>query len=207
MLLLYNTSVQPCPVKRLFKMRSPKTNKKNNVSKKQWLSKALVILESDGVEAIMITRLARELGVSRSGFYWHFKNRQDLLRQLLDFWISAYTGVVSDDPIVRNLDPEKRLFTVMEMVNDKKLSQYDLAINAWAKIDKRARQAMDIAIKIRLDFLRSIFSELGFEGDELEMRTRLFVCYHAWEDTMFSDLSKQKKLLLQKLRHKFFIQK
>ena len=205
---IFTATIQPCPVNIAnYKMKSSKRNKKNNVSKKQWLSKALEILESEGAEAVMITRLARELGVSRSGFYWHFKNRQDLLRQLLDFWIREYTGVVSNNPNVKKLDPEKRLITVMEMIRDKKLTQYDLAINAWAKVDKRAREALDKAIKIRLDFLRSIFSELGFDGDELEMRTRLFVCYHSWEDTMFSDLTRQKKARLQKLRYKFLIKK
>ena len=52
----------------------------------------------------------------------------------------------------------------------------------------------------RLAYLRETFRELGFEGDELEMRTRLFVCYHAWEMSMFGDESEQKLARLQKLR-------
>jgi hypothetical protein len=95
----------------------------------------------------------------------------------------------------------------MEMIRDKRLTKYDLAINAWAKVEPQAHEVLKKAVKIRLDFLRSIFAELGFEGDELEMRTRLFVCYHSWEETMFTDLSSQKQLQLQKLRYKFLIQK
>ncbi|MBC2710457.1 MAG: TetR/AcrR family transcriptional regulator [Desulfosarcina sp.] len=41
-------------------------------------------------------RLAKQLGISRSGFYWHFKNRQDLLQHLLDYWAREYTGVITD---------------------------------------------------------------------------------------------------------------
>lgn len=186
-------------------MKKVKRNQKRHVSKDQWLAKALESLESSGVEGVKIEKLAKALGISRSGFYWHFKNRQDLLEHLLAYWISKYTGVVSNDPNVMKLDPQKRLLTVMEMIRDKNLNKYDLAINAWAKIDPLARKALKKAINIRLAFLRSIFADLGFAGDELEMRTRLFVCYHSWEATMFPDAARQKHL--QKLRHKWFIQR
>lgn len=70
------------------------------------------------------------------------------------------------------------------------------------KIERLAK-ALKKAVNIRLVFLRAIFADLGFDGDELEMRTRLFVCYHSWENTMFADVSRQKHL--HKLRYKLFI--
>ena len=184
-----------------------KPNKIKRVSKEQWLSKALDTLESSGVEAVKIERLAKAFGISRSGFYWHFENRQDLLEHLLDYWVRRYTGVVTDDPDVAKLDPKKRLLTTMEMIRDKQLTKYDLAMNSWARLDSHVHKVVKKVVKMRLDYLRVIFAELGFEGDELEMRTRLFVCYHSWEDTMFPDLSDQKHSKLLKLRHKYLIQK
>lgn len=187
------------------KMKKAKIKKNKRVSKDQWLAKALDTLESSGVEGVKIERFAKALGISRSGFYWHFNNRQDLLEHLLEFWVRKYTGVVSDNPDVKKLDPKKRLLTVMNMIRDKNLTKYDLAINAWVKVDPLARKVVKKVVNIRLGFLRSIFAELGFDGDELEMRARLFVCYHSWEDTMFADVSSQKHL--QKFRYKLFIQK
>jgi AcrR family transcriptional regulator len=185
--------------------KAKKINKR--VSKDQWLAKALDTLESSGVEAVKIERLAKALRVSRSGFYWHFKNRQDLLEHLLDFWVSEYTGVVTDNPDVVKLDPKKRLLTTMEMIRDKQLAKYDLAMTSWAKLDSHVQKVVKKVVKMRLDYLQVIFAELGFEGDELEMRTRLFVCYHSWEDIMFTDLSNQKHSKLLKLRYKYLIQK
>jgi len=80
-------------------------------------------------------------------------------------------------------------------------------MNSWARLDSHVHKVVKKAVKIRLDYLRGIFAELGFEGDELEMRTRLFVCYHSWEDTMFPDLSDQKHSKLLKLRYKYLIQR
>ena len=188
-------------------MKTEKTNNIKRVSKSQWLAKALEALEAGGIEAVKIERLAKALGISRSGFYWHFKNRQDLLDHLLDYWVREYTGIVTDNPDVMKLDPKKRLLTTMEMIRDKHLTKFDLAMTSWAGSDSKIRKVVNKVVKMRLDYLRTIFSELGFEGDELEMRTRLFVCYHSWEDTIFPDLSNQKHSKLLKLRYKYLIQK
>ena len=181
--------------------------KAKRVSKNQWLEIALDAFALKGVEGIKITTLAKELGIARSGFYWHFKNRQDLLLQLLEYWASEYTGVVTDNPDFKNLNAEKRLLATMKMVREKELAKFDLAMNAWAKLDPLVNSYVKKVVKMRLDFTRATFAELGFKGDELEMRTRLFVCYHSWEGTMFADLSNQNLLQLQKLRYKFLIQK
>ena len=61
-----------------------KQRRVGRVSKDQWLAAALEELEKGGIEAVRVERLARILNVARSGFYWHFKNRDDLYRHLLD---------------------------------------------------------------------------------------------------------------------------
>ena len=188
-------------------MKPTKTKKNKRVSKDEWLTKALETLESSGVENVKIERLAKAFGISRSGFYWHFKNRQDLLEHLLYFWVREYTGVVTENPDVVKLDPKKRLYTTMEMIRDKHLAKYDLAMTAWAKLDSRVNRVLKKVVKMRLDHAREIFADLSFEGDELEMRTRLFVCYHSWEDIMFPVLSNKKHSKLLKLRYKYLIQK
>ena len=44
------------------------------------------------VESLRVERLAKHLGVAKSGFYWHFKDRHALLRKLLRYWVKEYTG-------------------------------------------------------------------------------------------------------------------
>jgi AcrR family transcriptional regulator len=188
-------------------MKKDKTNKIRNVSKEQWLSQALDTLEVGGVEAIKIERLAKALGTSKSGFYWHFNNRQDLLEHLLNYWVREYTGVVTNNPDITKLEPEMRLLAIMRAIRDQKLAKFDLAMSFWAKIDDNVRKVVDNVVKMRLDYLRTLFAELGFTEDELEMRVRLFLCYHTWEDAMFPDLSNQKYSILQNTRHRFFIRK
>jgi AcrR family transcriptional regulator len=186
-------------------MKRQKAKKKKGVSKEQWLVQALDTLETDGFNAVKIEKLAKKLGTSRSGFYYHFKNRQDLLQHLLTYWAEEYTSVITDNPDMINLDAEQRIRTTMEMVREKKLPKYDLAMTAWAKVDPLVDKIVKRVVKMRLDFTRSIFEELGFNGDELEMRARLFLCYHAWEAVIFPDDNEKINKRLQKLRHQLFI--
>ncbi len=175
------------------------------MSKGQWFAKALETLRTDGFEAVKIDRLAKQLGISRSGFYYHFKDRQDLLQHLLDYWANEYTAIITDSLDIKKLAAEKRLFITMKMVKDKKLAQYDLAMTGWAKVDPLVNEIVQKIVTMRLDFVRKIFKELGFSGDELEMRARLYLCYHSWEEVTFVDDNSDDYSKLQKLRHKMFI--
>jgi AcrR family transcriptional regulator len=62
-----------------------KENTRRGVSKDQWLEAGLEALTEAGLSAVTVHGLARKFGIAKSGFYWHFKNRDDLLRQLLDY--------------------------------------------------------------------------------------------------------------------------
>lgn len=170
------------------------------VSKDQWLAAALEELEKGGIEAVRVERLASILSVSKSGFYWHFKNRRDLLGHLLDYWVHEYTEVITANPLLLTGDPKTRLERVSKMIQEHDLGKYGLAFQAWAKYDETARETVKLVTKIRLDFLRQIFRELGFEADELEMRATLFVCYHTWENVIFDDMSPRKRTRLRNRR-------
>jgi AcrR family transcriptional regulator len=168
---------------------TPRPHKKR-VSKADWLAAALEELERGGVDAVRIEQLARKLGVAKSGFYWHFQDRPDLLREMMRFWEHEYTGVVADNPEVTALEPKRRLLTTAEMILDHELTRYDLAMRAWAAHDKSAAGAVAEVYRKRMNYTRRAFRELGFTGAELDMRTRLYVCYHSWERTTFGSQDK-----------------
>lgn len=176
------------------------TIKKRRVTKEDWLFSALDMLEMGGIDSIIIDHLAAKLHVSKSGFYWHFKNRNDLLIQILNYWTKEYTEIVTKDFALHAVDPITRLNLVTEMIWKKDLGKYDLAIRTWAKFDPLARIAVIKVDKLRMKFIGSIFSELGFKDEELEMRLRLYVCYQAIEKSMFGSTKNEKWEILKKRR-------
>ncbi len=59
-----------------------------------------------------VERLAKQLGVAKSGFYWHLKNRHALLMELLRYWEEEYTGVVIAEARLKELSPRDRLLEI-----------------------------------------------------------------------------------------------
>jgi AcrR family transcriptional regulator len=163
------------------------------VSKGQWLDMALEVLETGGIAGVRIEVLAKRLGISKSGFYWHFKNRDHLLKDVLDYWTHELTEVLTTNPEMLALEPKHRLTRTAEMILEYDLTRYEIAIRQWALQDAVAARAVRKVNRIRLDYIGGAFSELGFTGDDLEMRTMLFTCYHSWESSMFPEISRKRR--------------
>ncbi len=176
-------------------------NKKSNtrLKKADWLEKALEVLERDGIDEVKIERLARELAVSRSGFYWHFENRQDLIRAMIEYWEEEFTSVVTSNRKIINSAPRERLYITMKMILEHDLARFELPMRSSAEKDAVAMDLVNRVYQQRLDFLRSTFSEMGFEREDLEMRIHLLLCYLSWERVTFMNLSKAKRSIWLKL--------
>ncbi|MGZ4507932.1 MAG: TetR/AcrR family transcriptional regulator [Blastococcus sp.] len=61
---------------------SPKTAERPALSRSVVADRALVLADSEGLEAVTIRRLATELGVTPMALYWHFRTKEDLLAGL-----------------------------------------------------------------------------------------------------------------------------
>lgn len=51
-----------------------------------WVRAATDLLVTKSIDAVRVDVLAKQLDVTRGSFYWHFKNRDDLLHQVLQDW-------------------------------------------------------------------------------------------------------------------------
>src|SRR3954462_3782441 len=54
--------------------------------RERWIEGGLDALASGGPDAVRIEALAKDLGVTKGGFYWHFADRRSLLDAMLDVW-------------------------------------------------------------------------------------------------------------------------
>lgn len=180
---------------------------RRGISKAEWLEAGLQVLSEGSIADITVEGLARSLGIAKAGFYWHFKNRDDLLRQILEYWRHEITEVASDNPQLLELEPKKRLIKLAEMILDYDLWCYEIAIRQWALKDAEAARVVRKVNRIRLDFVRRAFAELGFIDDDLEMRTMLYVCYHSMESPMFQELSRKRRHALITARIDFLARK
>jgi AcrR family transcriptional regulator len=176
--------------------------KSKRLSREDWLAAALEVLFSEGVGKVSIVRIARDLGVTSGSFYWHFKDRNDLLRGLLDFWVRSQTEAIFDKVDQCEGTPSERLLKLMEILTLGEQARYEVAVRAWAGFDRMAAEVVRGTDKRRIEWLRSMFRELGFRGTEAEMRARLFVYYQLAEPSVFWREPKSKQREMIRLRHR-----
>jgi AcrR family transcriptional regulator len=178
-----------------------KTDQKKHTSKGQWLEAALFVFESEGVGAVKIERLAKELKTSRSGFYWHFQDRDELLREMLEYWRREYTEVVIKNFKQQDMGAKEALYHVMQMIDKHNLNRFEVHMRAWADNDPAVEKIVTDIYQERFVFIRQLFSSMGFTGCDLEMRARLWLCYAIHGNSIFPENTCAEGEDLIKVRH------
>src|SRR3954466_3815006 len=82
------------------------------LDRERWEQAALDALERGGLAAVAVEPLARELGVTKGSFYWHFDNRQELIDAALALWVRVHV----DGPLhawAAVEDPRERLMALI----------------------------------------------------------------------------------------------
>ncbi len=186
----------------MIQIKYDEPDRKARVKKTDWLNAALNVLGDQGIEAVRVERLASRLGVAKSGFYYHFKGRDDLCDALIQYWKTFDGAPVALQRGVEAQDPEKSLLTTVEMVDKFELWRLDLAIRQWAQSDPKVERVYRSEMAGRVRHITRLFSQLGFEGDELSMRARTFVAYTTTERQLFPDMTakERKRLWAHRIR-------
>ena len=101
----------------------------------RWIEEGLRALAAGGPDAVRIEALAKSLGVTRGGFYWHFEDRGALLAELLDTWERAATDEVIDRVERQGGDARTRLRRAGALTFSADLLPVNLAVRAWSRHD------------------------------------------------------------------------
>jgi AcrR family transcriptional regulator len=140
-----------------------------------WLDTARQALIEDGTAGIEINKLAKRLGVSRGGFYWFFKDRAQLLEELLEYWVRTSTVLFERIVQVPGRSGMDKYLAIVDLWVDE--SEYDPkwdgAVRDWARTSESVRQAVQRVDQKRIGVLEQIFNDLGYEGTEAHIRARV----------------------------------
>ncbi len=67
------------------------------LTRDDWIEAAVDLMVRTSVEQTRVETLARDLGVSKGSFYWHFRTRDDLLACVLEWWKQTSTADVESE--------------------------------------------------------------------------------------------------------------
>ncbi len=145
----------------------------DSLTREDWISGAWDMLGETGLEGVRVEPLAKNLGVTKGSFYWHFKDRQELLDALLDRWFAIWDDQMSPD-IDGNGTAADRIWALIESVIRRTTRGQTISLRLLSHKDP------DVALRIeerdaqRLVFLMQRLKEIGFSHEEARVRGQLY---------------------------------
>ncbi len=142
-----------------------------------WLKAAYDVLTEDGVEAVKIMPLAKRLGVTRSGFYWYFADREALLDSMITHWEDKNTGnlIARCEAYAESIC--EAVLNLFDCWLDDSLfdGRLDLAIRNWARNDAGLAERLALADARRKAAIQAMFVRFGYGPEEAEVRTMTMI--------------------------------
>jgi AcrR family transcriptional regulator len=171
-------------------------NKAKQLTRDDWLNAALHLC-LQGIDKVRVAPLAKSMGVTTGSFYWHFKNRRELLDGLLGYWEREMTDTAIVQARQSEDAPADRILQLMQNVMNGNMARYDLAFWAWAQSDDKVRRRFNRILTKRFEFVAWMFEQAGFSPEQAKIRARLMVTYMMGESTLLQDKDARSRKAIQ----------
>ncbi len=144
-------------------------------SHQDWVDGALSLLCEGGIEAVRVEPLAKQLGVSKGSFYWHFENRRALHLAILDRWEEFGTSAVIKTVEAAASDPAGQLHVLIRASFgvDEVGDAVEVAIRSWAQTDSIAGEAAARVDARRLAYVVDLLVATGLPRPLAKRRSNL----------------------------------
>ena len=147
---------------------------RNQLQRFDWLRTALDIFVAEGIDAVRITRLAADLGVTRGSFYWHFRNREDLITSLVSYWKDKNTAAITES-MAQATSLADGIFRFFETCIDAALfdPRLDLALREWARRSASIHALVASEDQARIDALCAFYERFDYPMPQALIRARV----------------------------------
>jgi AcrR family transcriptional regulator len=139
------------------------------------------------LDAVRVEVLARDLGVSKGSFYWHFRDREDLVAKMLSRWEQGETEWLRQSASDSEAAPA-RWARFVRRCTDPERTPTEAAIRAWARRDPHVATVVSGVEKELTSFISAVLREIGFAHRAAESWSALaLLVYLGWLDRATRD--------------------
>ena len=178
-------------------METAPDRQRTSLTPERWVAAATEMLVDQGIDSVRVDTLARTLKVTRGSFYWHFRDREDLLRAVLQAWRTRATEQLTKRLESAHDDPREQVRDLISLPfrgrSAVRAARIELAIRAWARRDAMARAFVDEADASRIGYIAQVFSSLGFGIAEARSRAFMLYSYEVAESLLAAQGSESQR--------------
>lgn len=139
-----------------------------------WLEAAYESLLESGVDSVRILPLAKKLNLSRTSFYWFFKDREALLAALVGKWRDKNTGGLIKQSEAYAESIVEAMLNICDCWLDQRLfdAQFEFAVRSWALQSAEISAEVHEADQARIAAISRTFLRYGFDEISADVRAR-----------------------------------
>src|SRR3978361_1432032 len=103
-----------------------------------WIEAGFAELARSGVEGVRVEVLAKNLGVTKGGFYRRFKDRPALLEGMLQGWSAGRIAAIEQQTSREGASGRARRRALIQLYSERMNTEgmaIELAIRQWARAD------------------------------------------------------------------------
>lgn len=142
-------------------------------SREGWLEAGYRALIENGVEAVKIQPLAKQLNLSRTSFYWFFHDRDALLAALLEEWEKRTSRpLITAAGQYAETVAEAMLNVLSCFISSAFDAKLEFAVRSWALQDAAVAARIESADAARLDALTDMLLRWKHSEQYADVRAR-----------------------------------
>jgi AcrR family transcriptional regulator len=167
-------------------------DKENRLS---WLNAGLQALADQGPAGLRVMQIAKQMGVTKGSFYWHFKDVAEFQAAVLDEWERCHTRQAIACVEAAGGDDATKLRNVfLGSAGD----NFPLArsVRAWSLTNAPAREVQTRVDQWRIDYLEHLLRGVGWSDDDAVVLARWSYCAFIGYSTVEGPMVNVKQLEL-----------
>ena len=169
------------------------------ITPEAWIEAGFKEIARSGVEGVRVEVLAKNLGVTKGGFYRRFRDRAALLGGMLQNWSGGRIAAIEKHTSLDGASARERLKALVpqysERVNTEGMA-VELAIRQWARSDETAANAAASVDVARLKNVGHLYHATGLPSEEADAQAFLFYCFVFGQSLLFLERGPRKRAQL-----------
>jgi AcrR family transcriptional regulator len=164
-----------------------------------WIDAGLKEIARSGVDGVRVEVLAKNLGVTKGGFYRRFRDRAALLEGMLQRWSAGRIAAIEQQTSLDGTTARDRLRTLIRLYSERMNTEgmaVELAIRQWARTSQAAADAVASVDAARLKNVATLYRATGVSSEEADAQAFLFYCFIFGQSLLFLERGHRKRAQL-----------
>ena len=164
-----------------------------------WMEAGFTEIARSGVEGVRVEVLAKNLGVTKGGFYRRFRDRAALLEAMLQNWREGRIAAIEKQTSLDGTNAREGLKALIALYSERMNTEgmgIELAMRQWARSDELAATAVAGVDAARLKNVGQLYRATGLPGEEADAQAFLFYCFIFGQSLLFLERGPRKRAQL-----------